>query len=351
MFGDRDQRSSTVTDLTLVDIAKQAGVSRSTVSRVVNNHPNVSEEVRKRVWEVIKRSGYHPNAAARTLASQRSWMLGLVLPRSVSSFFTDPYFPHLTQGIAIGCNQHDYTLSLFLVSSKEDEDKLFPRISRRGLLDGILVQSGQIGDQLIDRLVNSNIPSVIAGRPLHDEGISYIDVDNVKAAYSAVEHLIGLGYQRIGTITGTPNNTVTIDRTEGYQRALVDHNRTVDESLIAVGDFTEAKGYEAMQQLLQEKVDAVFAASDLTAVGAMRAVRDAGLRVPDDVAFVGFDDLPMATLMEVPLTTVRQPVVEFGITAVETLIDIIENGIHPARRIIMDTELVIRDSCGASRRG
>lgn len=340
-----------MTDLTLVDIAEQAGVSRSTVSRVVNNHPNVSEEVRKRVWEVIKRNGYHPNAAARTLASQRSWMIGLVLPRSVSSFFTDPYFPHLTQGIAMACNQYNYTLSLFLVSSKEDEDKLFPRVSRRGLLDGILVQSGQIGDQLIDRLVNSNIPSVIAGRPLHDEGISYIDVDNVKAAHGAVEHLIGLGYQRIGTITGTPNNTVTLDRTEGYRRALADHNRTIDESLIVAGDFTEAGGYAAMRQLLRAGADAVFAASDLTAIGAMRAVRDAGLRVPDDVAFVGFDDLPMATLTDVPLTTIRQPVVEFGITAVETLIDVIENGIQPARRIIMETELVVRDSCGASRRG
>jgi LacI family transcriptional regulator len=342
-------RSYQVSDLTLEDIAKQAGVSRSTVSRVVNDHPHVREEVRKRVWEVIKSTGYHPNAAARTLASQRSWMIGLVLPRSVSSFFIDPYYPHLTQGIAQACNQYDYTLALFLVGTKEDEEKIFPRVSRRGLLDGILVQSGHIGDRLIDRLVNSNIPLVIAGRPFHSNGVSYIDVDNVDAVYNAVNHLIRLGYKRIGTIAGPDNSTVGLDRKAGYLKALDEQGWDVDESLIAEGDFTEAGGYHAMQQLLAANPDAVFAASDLMAVGAMRAVRDAGLTTPDDVAFVGFDDLPLATLSNYSLTTVHQPVVEFGIKAVETLIDLIENGIKPARRIIMETELIIRDSCGASR--
>ncbi len=337
-------------NLTLEDIARQAGVSRSTVSRVVNDHPNVRDDVRMRVWEVIKRTGYHPHAAARTLASQRSWMIGLVLPRSVSSFFTDPYFPHLTQGIAQACNQYNYTLSLFLVSSKEDEEKIFPRVSRRGLLDGILVQSGQIGDRLIDRLVASNIPLVIAGRPFHTSGVSYIDVDNVKAAYNAVTHLIQLGYRRIGTIAGPANTTVGLDRREGYLTALAEHGWDVDETLIVEGDFTEASGYQAMQHLLPARPDAIFAASDIMAVGAMRAARDAGLRIPDDVAFVGFDDLPTTTLFDCPLTTVRQPVVEFGIKAVETLLDLIVNGTKPARRIIMETELIVRSSCGAARR-
>jgi LacI family transcriptional regulator len=339
-----------VSNLTLEDIAKRAGVSRSTVSRVVNNHPHVREEVRKRVWKVIKSTGYHPNAAARTLASQRSWMIGLVVPRSVSSFFTDPYFPHLTQGIAQGCNQYNYTLSLFLIGTKEDEEKIFPRVSRRGLLDGIIVQSGQIGDQLIDRLVNSNIPLVIAGRPFYSDGVSYIDVDNINATYHAVNHLIQLGYKHVGTVAGPSNSTVGLDRKEGYLKALAEQGWDVDESLIAEGDFTEASGYYAMQQLLPAKPDAIFAASDLMAIGAIGAVREAGLSVPDDIAFVGFDDLPLATRSNPQLTTVRQRVVEFGIKAVEILIDLIENGIQPARRLIMEAELVIRDSCGARRK-
>jgi LacI family transcriptional regulator len=339
-----------VADLTLEDIAKQAGVSRSTVSRVVNNHPNVRSSVRKRVREVIQNTGYQPNAAARTLASQRSWMIGLVLPRNVSSMFTDPYFPRLTQGIAQACNQYNYTLGFFLVGTKEDEDTIFPRVSRKGLLDGILVQSGQIGDHLIDRLVNTKIPLVVIGRPFHTTDVSYIDVDNVNSAYSAVCHLIRLGYKRIGTIAGPGNSTVSLDRKEGYHKALIEWDHDLDESLVAEGDFTEAGGYSAMQKLLPARPDAIFAASDIMAIGAMRAVRETGPSIPDDIAFVGFDDLPLATIPNPQLTTIRQPVLQFGFKAVEILIDLIENGIRPIQHIIMDTELIIRDSCGASRR-
>ena len=335
--------------LKLEDIAKQAGVSRSTVSRVINGQPYVRKDVRERVLRVIQSTGFHPNVAARALVMQRSWMIGLVLPRNVSSFFVDPYFPRLTQGIAQACNQHNFTLGLFLISTAEDEEKIFPRISRRGFLDGILVQSGQIGDHLIDRLVNSNVPLVVVGRPFIANEISYIDVDNIQAAQNAVCHLIGLGYKHIGTITGHMNSTTGIDRLEGYRKAILEQGWGVDETLIAEGDFTEKSGYTAMKHLLTVKPDAVFAASDTMAIGAIRAVQEAGLRVPQDVAFIGFDDLPVASQSEFNLTTIRQPIVQFGAKAVDTLIDLIENGIKPTRRIIMDTELVIRESCGAKQ--
>lgn len=339
-----------MSNLTLEDIAELAGVSRSTVSRVVNEQPNVRANVRKRVLEVIENTGYRPNVAARTLASQRSWTIGLILPLSVSFFFTDPYYPHLTKGIAQTCNQYDYTLALFLVNSKEDEEKMFPRVSRRGLLDGVIVQSGHHGDQgIIGRLVDVEMPFVVVGRPFRSDNVSYIDIDNVNAAYNAVAHLVRLGYQRIGTITGPGASTVGVDRKEGYQKALIERGREVDESLIVEGDFTEVGGYYAMQRLLTARPNAVFAASDIMAIGAMRAVRDAGLHIPEDIAFVGFDDLPIATLSDTQLTTIRQPVVSFGAKAVDVLIDLIENGIYPPRHIIMDTELVIRHSCGAVR--
>jgi LacI family transcriptional regulator len=340
-----------VPSLTLEDVAKQAGVSRSTVSRVVNNLPNVREEVRARVLGVIGKTGYHPNAAARTLASQRSWVIGLVLPHSVSFFFTDPYYPHLTKGIAQACNQHNYTLALFLVGTKEDEEKIFPRVTHRGLLDGVIVQAGHHGDQqIIGHLVDAKMPLVVAGRPFRSDNVSYIDTDNVNASYNAVSHLIRLGYRRIGTITGPANSTVGIDRREGYLKALTERGANVDETLMVEGDFTETGGYYAMQKLLPAKPDAIFAASDIMAIGAMRATRESGLKIPDNVAFIGFDDFPIATLSDIQLTTVRQPVIQFGINTVELLIDLIENGIQPPRHIIMDTELVIRDSCGAARK-
>jgi len=338
-----------VPNLTLEDIAKQAGVSRSTASRVVNDDPNVNEIVRKRVQEVIVSTGYHPHAAARSLASHRSWMIGLVLPLSVSSFFTDPYFPRLTQGVAQACNQHNYTLGLFLVDSKEDEKRILPRISRKGLLDGILLQTGQKGDKLIDRLINCDIPMIVAGRPFIANGVSYIDVDNVHAAYHAVNHLIKLGYKHIGTITGPLRGTPGIDRKEGYLKAIREQGWKVDKNLISEGNFTEESGYQAMKQLIPLKPDAIFAASDAMAIGANRAAREEGWRVPEDIAFIGFDDLPSASQPDIQLTTVHQPIVHFGFRAVEALIDLIENGSIPFQRIIMETELIIRDSCGTSK--
>jgi LacI family transcriptional regulator len=337
-----------VSDSTLEDIARLSGVSRSTVSRVVNEQPNVRDNVRERVLKVIKQTGYQPNAAARALASQRSWTLGLILPHSVSFLFSDPYYAQLTRGIAQACNQYDYTLALFLVGTKEDEEKIYPRVSRKGLLDGVIVQSGHHGDQwIIGRFVDANMPLVIVGRPFRSDNVSYVDVDNVNASYNAVSHLIRLGRKRIGTIAGPASSTVGIDRKQGYLKALIDHSHEVNESLITEGDFTETGGYYAMQQILPARPDAVFVASDMMAMGAMRAVREAGLRTPEDIAFVGFDDLPVATFSDIHLTTVRQPVVKFGAKAVEVLIDLIENGIEPPRHILMETELVIRDSCGA----
>ena len=337
-------------DLTLEDIAKLVGVSRSTVSRVVNKHPNVSEDVRTRVLETIRSTGYHPNAAARSLASQRSWMIGLILPHSVGSIFIDPYFPQLIQGIAQACNQQDYSLGFFLVSSREDEEKIFPRVSRRGMLDGVIVQTGHHGEPMIDRLIDSMIPLVVVGRPFSSANVSYIDIDNVNASYNAVSHLIRLGYERIGTIAGPSASTVGIDRKEGYLRAMTERGRKIDPALIVEGDFTESGGYYAMKEMLDSRPDAIFAASDIMAVGAMRAVREANLSVPDDIAFIGFDDLPLLNSPDPPLTTIRQPFLQFSTTAVEILIDLIENGLEPPRRVIMSTDLIIRESCGAYRR-
>ena len=334
-------------NLTLEDIAKKAGVSRSTVSRVINHLPNVSDAVRARVWDVINSTGYHPNVAARSLASRRSSMIGLVLPHSVSSFFIDPYFPRLIQGIAQGCNQFDYTLGLFLTAEKEDEEKIYPRVSRSGLLDGIILQAGHHGDALIGRLMDTDLPLVYVGRPFTPGNVSYIDIDNVEGSYNAVTHLVEVGYKRIATIAGPEHSTVGIDRKQGYMNALRDHGFDFKEALMVESDFTEMGGYQAMQTLLPEKPDAVFAASDIMAIGAMRAARDAGLEIPDDVAFMGFDDLPLNTPPDPLLTTIRQPIYRFGIAAVEMLIDLIENGAKPPRRIIMGTELMVRESCGA----
>jgi LacI family transcriptional regulator len=202
---------------------------------------------------------------------------------------------------------------------------------------------------LIPRLLGSQVPLVIQGRH-QDPRANYVDVDNLAGATTAVAHLIRLGYQRIATITGNPDSLAAQDRTQGYLNALRGRGRPVDQALIVHGDFTQSSGYEAMQRLLPHEPDAVFVASDSMALGALRALRQAGRQVPDDVAVVGFDDVPLAATAEPALTTVRQPIQRAGVLAVETLIDILENGAGPPRRLVLPTELVIRASCGSQQR-
>lgn len=336
-------------NLKLEDIAKLAGVSRSTVSRVLNSSPNVASGTRKTVEKIIENSGYHPNLAARSLVSQRTNIIGLVIPKTTETFFTDPYFPQLTQGIAFACNDNHLTLSLFLVGNKEDEAEITPRITRRGMLDGILVQSSEKMNGLFTKLQSSSMPYLALGRPIEEEAVNYIDVDNVRGSKQATNHLISLGYQRIGMITGSAQSSAAIDRTEGFRQAMSKARRKIEPGLVAEGDFSELSGYDAMKKILPHRPDAIFTQSDIMAFGAMRAVREAGLRVPEDIAFVGYDDLPIASVSTTQLTTIRQPITHFGIKAVEMLLDMIEHGTKVANRMILGTELVIRDTCGASK--
>jgi LacI family transcriptional regulator len=332
--------------LTIRQIAKLAGISRSTVSRVLNDHPNVNAQTRERVLQVIAETGYRPDPIARSLSSRRAGIIGLVIPLAIQSLFEDPFFPRLMQGISQGCNSYDYTLSLFLLHTLEEEAKLYPRISRRQLLDGVIVTATRNGDPLIPQLLANRVPFVLHGRH-EDPRVSFVEIDNATGAYTAVTHLVRLGRRRIALITGPSGSLAAEDRKRGYLNALLERRVPVDEDLILHGDFTGNSSYEAMQRLLRYEPDAVFVASDSMALGALRALREAGKRVPDEVAVVGFDDLPLAATANPPLTTVRQPIQRTGLLAVEMLIDILENGREPARRIILPTELVIRASCGS----
>lgn len=337
-----------MTDLTLDDVARLAGVSRATVSRVINNYPHVSEKLRQRVQKIIDETGFQPNLAARSLVSKETKFLGLVIPRNIHGFFSDPYFARLVEGISQACNLYDYTLTLFIFHSEEDERNIFPRITQGGLVDGIIVQATGLGSELTPKVSEWKTPYVFVGRPLIETEVSYLDVDNVAGSYSAVIHLIHSGRKKIGTITGALNTAVGLDRLEGYQQALVNRGFEINDNLIVEGDFTETSAYYAAKRILRHQPDAIFAASDTMAAGALRAIYETGLSVPEDIALVGYDDLPPAILATPQLTTIRQPIRSFGYKAVETLLDIIQNGQQPNRRIIFDTELIIRKSCGIS---
>lgn len=332
---------------TLEEVAKLAGVSRSTVSRVVNDHPNVRPEVRERVWEVIKEVDYHPNRAARSLASRRSKIISLVIPRAIHALFSDPYFPLLMEGIARACNEHDYTMVLGLITPEMRDP--YRRLVRGGLLDGVIVTSAGEDDPFVARLLQEDFPFVLVGRMPQHSGVSYADVDNVDGTSTAVQHLARLGYRRIATITGPLNQMAGKDRYAGYLKGLRSAGLAHDGELVVEGDFSELSGNRAMQDLLalETPPDAVFAASDMMAIGALKAMRAAGLRVPEDIALVGFDDIPLAALVDPPLTTVRQSIGDLGYTAARLLFEELESedAVSP-QRMILPTELVVRSSCG-----
>jgi LacI family transcriptional regulator len=335
-----------VVTMNLEQIAKLSGVSRSTVSRVVNNDPNVSVVTREKVLQVVKRVNYTPNAAARGLAAGCTHVLGLVIPMGVAALFTDPYFPILIQGVSSACNAREYSVMLWL-AEPEYERRQIRQIMYSGLVDGVIISSMLLNDSLVQALSEGDLPFMLVGRHPTDTRASYVDADNQGGAREAVTHLLRLGRRRVATITGPQNMIAGADRLAGYNAALRDRGFRADPSLLAEGDFTEAGGYRAMQQLLAHRPDAVFAASDIMALGAIRALREAGLRVPEDVAVVGFDDLPQAARAEPPLTTVRQPTYRLGATTVDSLLDLIKYPASSPRRIVLPTELVVRASCGS----
>lgn len=334
---------------TLEEIAKQAGVSRSTVSRVVNNQQNVDPGTRAKVLAIADNLNYQPNIAARGLAAGRSRVLGLVIPMGVSTLFTDPYFPLLIQGISTACNEQDHSVMLWL-ADPEYERRTISQVLRGGLIDGVIVASALVDDAVCEALCSDNKPFVLIGRHPTHNGISYVDVDNVGSSKEMVAYLLRLGYQRVATIGGPEGMIAGSDRLRGYLSALRDRRLRADPNLTVYSDFTEAGGFAAMQRLLPFKPDAVFAASDTMAIGAMRAIREAGLKVPGDIGVAGFDDMPFASRTDPPLTTVRQPIQRAGAVAVETLIDLVAHPNSPPRRIILPTELVIRASCGSALR-
>ena len=329
---------------TLEEVAQLAGVSRSTVSRVINDHPSVRAETRRRVWEAIRESGYRPHAVARSLVTKRTHIIGVVIPELVTDLFTDPFFPILLRGGTEACNERGYQLMLSLFSASADRQEMYERLVGNSYLDGVIVASAALDDPLIPDLQRDGVPCVCVGRSAEGR-VHSVDVDNVGGAQTAVEYLIGLGHRRIGAVTGRLDTAHGQDRLEGYRQALTTHRIPVNEDLIVEGDFTEGSGMIGVQHLLPAEPSAVFVASDTMAVGVLKALRQAGRRVPQDISLVSFDDIPVASAIEPPLTTVRQPIRRMAALAVETLLDLIEQRGSGPRRIVLPTELVIRESC------
>jgi LacI family transcriptional regulator len=305
--------------VTLDDVARMSGVSRATVSRALNGQAKVSADVRSRVQIVADRLGYRPNTAARSLASGRAGVLGLVLP--TGHLTKAPYEAHLLEAVADSAGAAGQGLMLWMAASEPSH--ALREGFRTGIVDGVIVSGVALGTPWVEDLFDGPHPCVLVGRHATRQDIPRVEIDNEASAVAAVEHLIAGRGRRIAIILGPVERTDGIDRHAGYVAALERHGLELDRRLVDRGDFSTESGYDAMRRLLAHGPDSVFACNDLMAAGALQAIDEAGLRVPDDIAVIGFDDLPLAGWTAPRLSTVRQDIEAIGAAAVTMLTGLI----------------------------
>jgi DNA-binding LacI/PurR family transcriptional regulator len=330
---------------TLEQVAALARVSRSTVSRVVNDHPKVSPAARASVEAAIATLGYVPNAAARSLATSRGGSIALVIREPDPRVLQEPFFGGVLH--SIGASLRDVDLQLLLLVEPADAWQRLERSLTSGLVEGAILLSVHAEDPLPARLADRGLPIVLSGRPPgRADGIASVDADNVMGGRQATEHLLDTGRSRIAVVAGPDDMPVAADRLAGYRAARQEEGDGVERALVGQGDFTRAGGERAARQLLAaaRDLDAVVAPSDLAAVGVLRVLAAAGRVVPDDVAVTGFDDSVVAEVSWPPLTSIRQPLDDLGRAMVRLLLEQVGGRSASGERVVLPTELVRRGS-------
>ena len=339
--------------MTLEEIAALAGVSRSTASRVVNTQPRVSAATRSRVLRIISEKGYTPNVIARSLAGHRSKTIGVLIPATMTYSIASPYYALLMLGITTACDRRGYNLMLSPATTHTPAG--YACINGGGLIAGLIVSSTAAGPDMLRWLVASGAPVVVIGLAPDFPEMCSVSADYVQGGRLAAEHLIRLGYRRLAVIAGPADHAGARARHDGFVAALRQADISCPPEYDVTSEFTERGGRRGMEHLLavQAPPEAVFCANDTVALGAMQAAHDSGLRIPADLAVVGFDDMPMAQSMQPSLTTVRQPTEQMGLAAVDMLLDMLETSSVPGRRtakhVVLPTELIVRESCGSGR--
>ena len=332
--------------ITIKDVAKEAGISYQTVSRVINNKGEVSSEVRTRVQVAIKKLGYRPSAIARSMVKGYTNTLGCIAPNLV-----DYTFACLVEGAKVEARQRGY---LLLAASAEQESEvmtLCDELLHSGRVDGLLAINPYSDGRhsCFEQLITQGAAVVYFGVGPRDDGVPSVRLDDENGAYQATHHLISLGHQHITMIAGPANEDCVQCRNKGFARALQEVGLTPPPDGVLAGDWSATSGYQAMQRWLESETSfsALFAQNDRMAVGAIKAAREHGVRVPQDLAVVGFDDMPLASYFDPPLTTIHQDVFEHGRQGARILIETIENPSRPAGHVVVPAQLVVRESCGA----
>ena len=323
------------------DVAKRAGVSVATVSRVLNDSGNVSPDSRRKVLQVIEALDYHPSRAAQQLRAKRGRVLGLII-----SDIQNPFFTSVVRGIEDLAHEHGYSLVLCNSDENVEKERLYVNVMRGEAAAGVILAPVLEDSPHVRGLIEQHIPVVAIDRHLKDKSVDSICVDNVEAAREAVSTLLDMGHRRIGLIGVPLSITTGRERHAGYLRAYRDHRLKPLADWIRFGDTRETGGHDCAGELLQldPPVTALFATNSLMALGALNRIHEMGLRIPDDVSIIGFDDVPWASLLRPALSNVSQPTYELGRTAVQLLLQRLEDPQRPVAHVVLKTKLILRDS-------
>ncbi len=336
------------------EIAKLAGVSRSTVSRVVHNYTNVPEETKKHVLEIIEKYNYVPHASARVLAGVKSKTIGLFMVDKKNNteghkVSMSTYFSPFMSGVIDNANEKGYNVLVFAIGKTSDFKNVRDVFYNETISGGIFI--GQQNDNEIDDIVQSSFKTVLIDRSFDKDDKSIknsiiVNADNFNGAYEATKYLIDLGHRKIAHISGYAGQLSTTDRLNGYKAALTKHEICVDPKMIVRGDFMREGGYTATKKLMaQSEPTAIFFGNDSMAMGGMRALEEMGLKIPDDISIVGFDDIEISSYLQPALTTVHMPIEVMSTNAVNILIDAIEGDADYYARYVIPVNLIERNSC------
>lgn len=327
--------------ITIDEIAEMAGVSKTTVSRVLNNKPDVSPETREAILDLINKYDFTPNAMAKAITLHKSHSIGLLIPHEANYIFSNPFYVEVMRGVSTEVDKCGYFLFICY-----PHDQNYLEIFKQKRVDGFIILSpGSFHKNIIETLLTSEIPFVSTSKMTDEKEMVFVDVDNFKGAEIAMEHLIGLGHRRIAFI-GKPSLVSSVDRFNGYMAVLEKNNIPLDQSLIRIADNASIQGGTAVtNELLDNPIPptAVLAVNDLLAIGAIHAMQERGGRVPEDLSVVGFDDIPQAESVNPPLTTIRQPAYEKGVRSATMLVQYLEKKKKP-RSQTLGVELIIRKS-------
>lgn len=315
--------------VTANDVAKMAGVSPSTVSRVISNNPRISEPTRRKVLKCMEELGYYPNANARSLAIKKTGTVGIIIPTTSEDYFSNPFFAESLRGIIRGASKSGYDLLLSTNTEKGEELKITKKFVRGSKVDGIILMTSKVDDECIEYLKNIDFPFSIIGST-DDEEINQVDNDNALAAYELTKHLIEIGRKRIAMIVGDINLVVSKKRIKGYKKALSEANIDFDENLLFSGSFDEKTGYDYGVKIskINPLPDGLIVADDLVAFGAVKAFEDLEINIPKDIAVASFNNSVLAKHSNIPLTSVDINAFELGREAMNLLVDAIEDEVR-----------------------